>query len=128
MPTIRIVQRREFDAPAYGEHLDIDEIKRLCERAGSHFFEPQALRFFRGRVNWQTFAGSDGWYFVTSEQFRGSNGHTEPRRYTVRRVWYRPNDAGELIDVEIDTVGEFQAYPTLHRAVKVAHDCARGKA
>lgn len=72
---------------------------------GHYWFEPATLRFFRSRPGRRLYGGR---YFISSEQFVGSNGYRAPRRYTVREV---------SADGSIDTVGAFQAYETRAQAV-----------
>lgn len=74
------------------------DVRLKNRQAGYHFFDPGALRFFRSRIGNELYGGR---YFVTSEQFVGSNGYTAPRKYTIREV--RP-DGG------IGTVAGFQEY------------------
>ena len=78
----------------------LKEIKAANAAAGQHFFEPATMRFFNSRVSARLIAGR---YFISSERFD----ETTPRRYTVRIA----NDDGT-----IDTVGEFQQYPTMAQA------------
>lgn len=85
----------------------IEGVKAANARAGYHFFEPSAMRFFDSRICPTLYGGR---YFVTSEQFHGSNGHSEPRRYSIREAQY---------DGSIDAVGEFQAFGTRACAVGV---------
>lgn len=63
---------------------DIDDIKMLNKSAGLHFFDPETMRFFDSRTGRTVYQGPGGVYFITSERFHGSNGYSEPRRYTVR--------------------------------------------
>ena len=72
------------------------------KRTGGHFFERSTLRFFRSRILRGQYPGADGYYFVTSEQFVGSDGYRARRKYTVRRM--------SLDCRSVDTVGEFQGY------------------
>lgn len=127
--TITLHKRTDYtiEAPAYGEHLSMSEIERLAGQMGSHYFEPDTMRFFRSRVDWHVWPGADGWYFVTSEQHKGFDGTMRPRLYSVRRFHYETpaNDQmGEFSGVDFDTVGEFQAYPTLTRARTAARKAA----
>lgn len=94
----------------------IEDIKAANERAGFFFFEPATLRFFRSRVHSDVYQGPGGVYFVTSEQFRASNGYTAPRLFTVRRFDPETGSA--------DTEGEFQAYGTRGKAHRAAQGCA----
>jgi hypothetical protein len=124
---VQVHIRRDWtiDEPPYGEHQAIDQLIKLAERAGSHFFEPATMRFFRSRIDSDTWAGADGWYWVSSEQFHTSDGQRHPRRYTVRRLFYRLNPEGQAIDIDIDEIGEFQQYPTLARARTAARKAAK---
>jgi hypothetical protein len=78
---------------------DIQAIKRASRLAGSHFFCPETMRFFGSRISSKVIGGR---YFVTCEDdFSKSR-----RLYTVRKAtWGR-----------IETVGEFQQFPTLKTA------------
>ena len=118
MPDITINHSYTLTVPEYGTHQDIDELVSLVKRSGSHFFDPDTMRFFRSRVDHWTFAGPDGWYFVTSEQHNHSRG-TEPRKYTVRRLCIADND------ISLDELEAFQHYPTLTRARMAARNAAK---
>lgn len=65
--------------------MTIQQIRDANEKSGRFFFSPDAMRFFRSRVLQTVFEGVGGVYFITSEQFVGSQG-ANPRRFTVRRV------------------------------------------
>lgn len=89
-----------------------------AKRAGSHFFDPDTLRFFGSRVSEYGYRGADGaLYFVTSERDRGPYPAWDGRRlYTVRRM-----DAADPSD--ISDVGGFGAYAywgAAHAAAKRA--------
>ena len=98
--------------PAPQPFYTIEDVKRRAKRAGSCWFDPGTLRFFRCRVSDRVHPAADVCFFVSSEcDYRG-----EDRRYTVRC-------AGA--DGGIDTIGDFRAYPTsaaAHRAAKNAAD------
>lgn len=64
--------------------MRIDEIKKRNSAAGYHFFKPATMRFFRSRIGHTVYSGNGRILFLTSEQFVGSDGHKELRRYTVR--------------------------------------------
>ena len=83
-------------------YTSINEIRYEAQRAGSHFFDADSMRFFGSRILPTVYGGR---YFVTSEQDRYGNG---AKAYTVRVC--RENG-------HIDTVGEFQAYATRAQAV-----------
>lgn len=96
---------------------DIDDIKMADRAAGRFFFEP-SMRFFRSRIGQTVYQGQGGIYFVTSEQFVGSQGET-PRKYTVRQFIPSP--------VDIRTVSGFNNCSKAE-AVRVAKELAKGKA
>lgn len=83
----------------------IAEIKRANHDTGQHFFESSTMRFFGSRIAPGVIGGR---FFITSEQRERDC----PRLYTVRVA----HD-----DSSIDTVGEFQGYPTLRAARKAAY-------
>jgi len=92
-------------------HQSIEQLQSKNERAGYYFFSESSKRFFSSRIGSNTFAGADGWYFTTSEQFDWKS----PRLYTVRRMTERGS---------VDTVGEFQAYRTSDSAKRAAQRLA----
>ena len=96
-----------------------------ADRAGSHFFDADTMRFFNSRVLDATLTqiGADGdhFRFVTSERYDWDS----PRRYTVRSVeFYRyPDNNGTPREhVTVDTVGEFQAYGSAAQAKRHLRD------
>jgi hypothetical protein len=62
----------------------ISDIKAANKAAGRFFFERDTMRFFNSRVFRSVYQGPGGVYFVTSEQFTGSDGVKAPRTYKVR--------------------------------------------
>lgn len=87
------------------------DIERAADHAGSHFFDRDTKRFFRSRILADAFHGNGGCYFVTSEQYVGSDGHKAPRKYTVRK--FDPSTA------DISTFGPFNEL-TRERALRIA--------
>lgn len=80
-------------------------IKTANRDARHHFFTPETLRFFDGRVGSRVYAGR---YFLTSEQFRGSQSNFDGvRMWTIRAC----NDRGH-----ISTVGAFQKFASAQAA------------
>lgn len=80
-------------------------LRRMARDAGSHWFDPDTLRFFKSRVAREAYLGADGrWYFISSEQ-----GPRMPRKYTVRAA-----DDGW---VHIESFGGFQAFETRAQAL-----------
>ena len=95
------------------EWVPMSEIKAAAEAAGSFWFEPATMRFFASRVGSGGYRASSGAiYFVSSEQFRASNGYRAARRYTVRKL-----TPGKL---SINDVGGFQEYATGREATRAA--------
>jgi hypothetical protein len=97
--------------------MTISEIRNRNGAAGQHWFEPATLRFFRSKVLSAVYEGPGGIYFVSSEQFVGSDGVAAKRKYTVRR--FHPGDA------TIDTVMPFNEL-SLYAAQKLARERAAG--
>ena len=82
------------------------EIRAANRAAGYYFFERDTMRFFDSRIETRGNA-IGGRFFITSEQFHGSNNFHGPRLFTVREA--KPSG-------DIDTVGKFQAYTTIEAA------------
>jgi hypothetical protein len=83
----------------------MERLRRMARDAGSHWFDPDTLRFFKSRVGREAYLGADGrWYFLSSEQ-----GPRMPRRYSVRAV-----DDGWA---HVESFGGFQAYDTRAQAL-----------
>lgn len=76
----------------------IAAVRRANKAAGYHFFDRSTMRGFRSIVGRTVYGGR---YFITSEQFVGSDHTAAPRKYTVREA--KPGG-------DINTVGQFQAY------------------
>jgi len=93
----------------------IDRIQQTNRERGFHFFDLSTMRFFRSRVLSQTFEGNNAVYFVTSEQFVGSE-YTAPRKYTVRS--FNPESG------DIRTVKPFNEL-TCSKALRIARDLAQ---
>jgi hypothetical protein len=91
------------------EYETIEQIKATCP----NYFSRDTMRFFRSRVMDTVYPGG---YFVTSERYSDSH----PRLYTLHRV--TRNSAG---NGAIETVGEFQQYPTRAAAITAAKRAAK---
>ena len=63
----------------------IAAIREADHRAGRYFFSADTMKFFNSRVLPTVYEGPGGVYFITSEKFRGSDGVSAPRKYTIRR-------------------------------------------
>lgn len=123
--TITVRHETSIDVPEYGQWIDESELIDMVKRSGSHFFHADTMRGFRSRVH-DIRPGPDGWYFITSEKHVAWTSYcsiNEPRKYTVRRL--RVRAAGDAL--KLDTIGGFQAYPTLGRArTALKHFAANG--
>jgi hypothetical protein len=91
----------------------MDDIKRINQENGHHFFSDGAMRFFNSRVGDTVFQGNGGVFFVTSEQYD----YNTDRKYTVRE--FNPETGN------INTVGDFNEL-TYQQARAKAKYCARG--
>lgn len=109
--------------------MRIDEIKRRNKRAGQHWFDKDTLAFFNGIVypNTRTVKSDEnglnvGTLFVSSERFGGllipSDVDNSPRLYSVRM--YRHDNH------QVDTIGVFQGYLTLDKALRVMRNYRLG--
>ena len=78
--------------------------------SGLHWFDPDAMRFFRTSLPRHGYRGPGGTYFVTSEQMPRM-----PRLYSVRRL---------VGPGRIETVGEFCGYRTSAAATRAAKRAA----
>lgn len=87
---------------------NITAIKAANKAIGHNFFSPDTMRFFNSHVYPGVIGGR---FFVTSEQFVGSDGVAAPRQFTVRRA----ADNGA-----VDTVGMNKAHPTEAEAREAA--------
>jgi hypothetical protein len=85
---------------AYGPFHTIEMMKRANDKAGFHFFDRDAMRFFRSRI---APGVTHGRVFITSEQFD----YASPRLYTVRAL----KDDGSTADLS-----GFQRFDTLRQA------------
>lgn len=95
VPTIACSHPR--DAAAFA---DICSVEKANRARGSHWFDPDTMRFFNSRIESPLIAGR---YFVTSEQMPDT-----PRAFTLREA---------LPTGEVVTVGGFLAHDSLVSAV-----------
>lgn len=88
----------------------VDDIKNHYERMkgnNGHWFSKGTMEFFKCKLDGQVFGDESKnlFYFVSSER-----GPDSKRKYSIRS--YNP------ITADIDTVGDFQQYSSLHYAKK----------
>ena len=85
----------------------VDDLKRAACSAGSNWFSPGAMSWFKSRVLDGIYAGR---YFISSEcNTYGDN----VRRYSIREfafTGYVREDGRECVKFHISTVGEFGEY------------------
>jgi len=87
----------------------MQEIREANRKAGFHWFDADTLRFFRSRIGERVYQGAGGIYFVSSEQFVGSDGRGKPRAYTVRVFNPETGDVSTARGVEFNTLTRSQA-------------------
>lgn len=92
------------------EYIDFDQIKRLHQEKGGHFFSPGATRFFNSRYPRKVIKIGDEAYFITSERFNNES----PRLYTIRVCGLK---TGNIVDL-----GAFQGHKSSARAYEVIMD------
>lgn len=92
----------------------IEKVKALNKRKGGYFFSPGAMRGFDSRIEKEVYPAAKRTYFVTSEQFHGSQ-DDGPRLWTVRYIRADNGDIG--------TIGEFQEFTTAADAHAAAAAC-----
>lgn len=103
---------------ALGE-TSITEVMARAEKAHSHFFDKDTMRFFQSRASETCYIKGTDIYFITSEKQKSHWSEFDqkvyhfPRLFTVRKC-----DK----DGDIDTIGDFQAYDSLRAARKAIKD------
>jgi len=92
-----------------------DELKRVVASIGSHFFDPESVRFFRSRLAPDVYHCASGVVFITSEQFVSYHPtyRKESRFWTVRIL----TRTGRIREI-----GEFQQYASLAQARRGAKE------
>ena len=92
----------------------IGDIVDANGRAGNHFFDASAMRFFDSRKLTDTYFGR---LFITSERFDDNT----PRLYTIRIA----NDDGAIASIYPEPrVLEFQAHDSASVAKRIARNAA----
>ena len=112
-----------------GDHngrYSIGDIKYWNRTRGFYFFERATMRFFRSRIASAPYHGKGGVFFITSEQFVGSDGHSAPRKYTVRRFDPLTGDC-ETAKYTADGSSAFNELRHLSDARDIARKLARGE-
>jgi len=112
----RLTDRRGTHDPCEAcgaESIDIVSMDAIRNHARGHFFDAGANRFFRSRYPQTGYRKGSKAYFVTSEQFIGSDGHAAPRAYTVRVLDYGTGD--------VDTAGDFNKLTRSQAHTQVKH-------
>jgi hypothetical protein len=95
--------------------IEVVSMAWIKSRAAGPFFSKETMRFFRSRLPDRGLRNGDRVYFWTSEQC-GWAGDTE-RAFTLREL--------DLVTGRVQTVGDFQAYPTAAKAQAAVRDAAR---
>ena len=91
----------------------LDDMKRTVAASGSHYFDRDAIRFFRGRTH-SAAVGLDLWagrFWVESRKYENAySGDSAPREYQVAWVAEYHNDQGERF-LSIEKLGSFDNLP-----------------
>lgn len=85
----------------------VNTIKQAMRAAGSHWFDPDTMRFFKCKILPTVYQGPGGIFFVSSEAYQ-----EESRAYSVRQFKPDTND--------IDTVGDFNSMTRAEAIAKAA--------
>ena len=107
----RAVQEVEFNRKSRLGIITLAEVRRENKKSGSFFFSKDTMKFFDSRVETKGNLIKNK-YFITSEQFHGTEG-SQPRKYTIRQFDVKnPKN--------IETVGSFNTVKSLGEAIKIA--------
>lgn len=94
--------------------LTEEEMRKLNQSAGYHFFDEETMSFFNSKIET---CPSDRYYlFITSEY---SDKLDQPKRYTLRR--FNPET------YEVDNITEFHSIVSLEAARRKKSFCATDK-
>lgn len=85
----------------------IAELKELARANGSHWFDKDTMRFFRGNIESGIIAGK---FFISSEQFSDETA----RKYTVRTF----NEKGEIDEMPGTAFQQFNSKAEARAAIK----------
>jgi hypothetical protein len=96
----------------------IGAIRAANKNAGFYYFEPSAMRFFDSKIEPRVYQGDGGIFFVTSEQFHGSDGRSAPRKWSVCK--FNPETG------DVDRHGPFNEMDRTE-AMRTAKRAARGE-
>ena len=105
----------------------VNDIIQVNRFKGSHFFDADAMRFFKSRVSdFIAIDESRGMaLFITSEKHDGlglsGRPVNEPRRYTLRYMLMTGKQAGSIYEIAPDIhTDPFQAFKTAAQAKRAA--------
>jgi len=105
----------------------INDIIQINRFEGSHFFDADAMRFFKSRVSdFMAIDESRGMaLFITSEKHEGlgisGRPINEPRRYTLRYMLMTGKQAGSIYEIAPDIhTDPFQAFDSVAQAKRAA--------
>jgi len=96
----------------------MSDIREMNAANGMHFFERGSMRFFDSRIESSAYNGAGGVFFITSEQFHGSQG-VAPRCYTIRQ--FIPGTGA------VETFGRFNEIRHIEDARFMARTAARNE-
>ena len=104
--------------------MSTNAFKARVKGAGSHYFDPQTMRFFNSVLHRTRQVDADRVYFVTSEQQDHLDGTVEPRAWSVRVAQFSSTPTGETVNVDTAEGHTFQEFTTQAAAVKAMHATA----
>lgn len=107
----RLAEHYAYSLPQNAEQYDnTDAMKRAVRSSGSHFFDPEAVRLFRGRTDGQMFGRR---FWVESRKYVDTrHGWSDPREYMVAYV-YRYGDS-----LTVERLGKFDTIDKARRAAR----------
>lgn len=116
-------------APSPAALLPVDVVERMADAAGSHFFSPAALRFFKSRVGSYAYQDPAGrLFFTTSEQPpHGLRGYSVRVAYDPRTGRGPDAQAGRA-GFTVDSLGPLLALDSTQEAQRMARALAEGRA
>jgi hypothetical protein len=95
--------------------IETVSMRWIKAQASGPFFSPRAMKFFNSRLPDTGLRNGDRVFFWTSERCDWA-GDAE-RQFTLRML--------DLVTGKVDTVGEFQQYPTAAAAQAAVRNAAR---
>jgi len=103
--------------------VPIETLMAYNRAVGHYFFSPDAMRFFKSRVQSEVEVVPDGWLFITSERYTDDRGRG--KRYYRLRHMSLDGDARSYRDAGAPYDAEGYTYATRSGAVNALRRIAR---